>query len=754
MDAASQEKFRQRILAAAEAYDARLESDLNRYRSQRAWKVMLAVRKAYALAVRGGFRGWFRLLGWAFGGLVGRPLDLESEDLRFPSVAEYLPEELFSPAAERRSHSPVADQRRHDVLVFPVIDYDFRFQRPQQIAAAFARQGHRVFWVSPSRVVAGPEARPYQAVPIRENLWELQLRMQPMDLYRGVLTRSALDAVTQALAAVRRDFGSAPTCSMVQFPYWRQCALALRERFGDMVLCDCMDDWRHWTNPPIGPFALAEEEKLVRECDLLLVTSRELEARYLGEGLSPLLVKNAADFARFASGSDRGLLADLPRPVIGYYGAIADWFDVSLVYEAARLRPGCSFVLIGHAYRSDIGRLKSLPNVRLLGEMDYRDLPSYLREFDVCMIPFVLDGLTRAVDPVKVYEYLSQGKPVVATRLPELAGLGRSVYIAGGADEFVAQTDAALAESDPALRQERVRFAAANTWTDRVHTIADGIRSKLPLVSILIVTYNCREFLRPCLDSILRNGEYPNYEVIVVDNHSSDGTEEILSQYVPADPRIRIHVFPENLGFAGANNQAARLSRGDYLLLLNPDTIVTPGWIHRLMRVFETHPTAGIAAPVTNFSGNETKIDVDYSDLATLDRFARSNAGSHSGECFEVSVAPLLCALVRCELWLSLGGLDESFRVGTFEDDDFSLRVRRAGLKVLVAKDCFIHHFGNGSFGKLPAAESNRVFEENRARFEEKWKAPWEPHRLRPGVRSLQQERRFLPHKFRSGSRQ
>jgi hypothetical protein len=117
----------------------------------------------------------------------------------------------------------------------------------------------------------------------------------------------------------------------------------------------------------------------------------------------------------------------------------------------------------------------------------------------------------------------------------------------------------------------------------------------------------------------------------------------------------------------------------------------------------------------------------------------------------DIPVAPLLCGAVPRRLWFELGGLDEHFGVGMFEDDDFSLRGRKAGYQVVAAGACFIHHFGYGPFAKLPSQESIRILEENRSRFETKWGHAWTGHRLRPGVRSLQEDRRFTPSEFLNG---
>jgi hypothetical protein len=108
-----------------------------------------------------------------------------------------------------------------------------------------------------------------------------------------------------------------------------------------------------------------------------------------------------------------------------------------------------------------------------------------------------MNRLTKAVDPVKVYEYLSQGKPVVSAKLPELEPLSELLYFAEGPEEFSSQIDRALAERDTTLQQKRIDFAAENTWKDRFDTLDSAIRATYPLVSILVVTYNTREYLGP-----------------------------------------------------------------------------------------------------------------------------------------------------------------------------------------------------------------------------------------------------------------
>jgi polysaccharide pyruvyl transferase CsaB len=742
------------VLRGLDRFSRRLAGDLDVYRSQRAWKAMLLLRQGYTLWRE---RGLAPLLGRAFSLPFRGAGPLDPYDLRFPDVWDYLPAAFHrAPAGPRAADAPPPVEARYDIVVLPVFDFEFRFQRPQQLAAEFARRGHRVFWVSPARCLPPDGSESFRLVPLRDRLWEVQLRGTPPDLYGGGPDPERAAHTAAMLGALYRDQHIAASAVFVQFPYWAETALRLRAESGARILYDCMDDWRNWTaEPRISAFNLAEEQRLAAACDVLSASSRELQERELAAGRQALLVRNGADFAAFSSPRPGDVLADVPRPVIGYYGAIANWFDLELLEAAAAARPGYSFVLIGQVHQVDVSRLARLPNVRFLGEKNYRDLPRYLAGFDVCLIPFRVNRLTRAVDPVKLYEYLSQGKPVVATAMGELPPDPDLVVTAGSREEFLAALDRGVAERDDpeagGRRARRIAYAQANTWSARADILEDALRDAFPLVSILIVTYNCEEFLGPCLDSIVRNSAWPNYEVIVLDNRSTDATAAVAERHAAADPRIHFIAHPENAGFAGGNNRAAAAARGEFLVFLNPDTIVTPGWIHRLVRHFAAEPKLGALAAVTNFSGNETKIDFRYSNAAEMERFALELAGSRRGERREVPVAPLYAVMVPRNVWEQVGELDAGYQVGMFEDDDFSVRVRRAGFRVAAAEDCFIHHFGNGSFGKLPQGEALRVFEANRRRFEDKWGTPWRPHTLRPGVRPLDAEVRFEPAAFVAG---
>jgi GT2 family glycosyltransferase/peptidoglycan/xylan/chitin deacetylase (PgdA/CDA1 family)/glycosyltransferase involved in cell wall biosynthesis len=734
------EHVRRETAIGVRAFRQQFEAVLAAHRRDRAWRLMLQLRKAHRLVSGRSVAAFARWLPQ----IATEPAAaLVSYERGFPALDTYVPPELAvpfdgeAPQAGARLPRAVGRQTTYDVIMMPVFEYDFRVQRPQHLALQFAASGHRVFWISPSRRPVD-EQRPFEAVQLRENLWEVHLAGARPDIYSGELDEDTTREIVGSLGCVYREWAIAENAVIVQLPFWRSVGVALRDEFGARLVFDCMDDWE--AMPGLSEFNRREEPRLVEACDLLVLSARRLEAKYAERARRSVVAPNAADYAFFAAQSPvHADLGRLPRPVVGYVGAIAGWFDYDLYYRVAVSRPQYTFVFVGalglerHVLGTEIARFRSLPNVHLLGHRPYADLPAYVAGFDVCTIPFILDEVTRATDPVKVYEYLSAGKPVVATPMPELDDRSALIYTGATPDEFASAIDRALAADDTDLRHRRREYASAQTWTRRVQTIDAAVRHAYPLVSVLIVTHNSHEFVEPCLQSVFRNRSYPRMEVLVVDNGSTDDTPALLAQQT-GTLDLRTILLPENRGFAAANNLAAREALGEYLILLNVDTVVTPGWIERLVRHTRRDPSIGLVVPVTNWAGNEAKIDVVYTNLREMEEFALARARDCMGDALDLPVAPLFCTLIPRHVWRTVGELDEGFEIGMFEDDDYSVRVRREGLRVVTAEDCFIHHFGRGSFAKLPPERYQQVFERNLQRFRGKW-GNWTPHRNRPGVR-------------------
>ena len=242
-------------------------------------------------------------------------------------------------------------------------------------------------------------------------------------------------------------------------------------------------------------------------------------------------------------------------------------------------------------------------------------------------------------------------------------------------------------------------------------------------------------FTRMAVESVLACTEYPDYELIVVDNASTDGTPEYLRAVAERNPHVRIVLNAENAGFARACNQGMAVAAGEVLVLLNDDTLVTPGWLPRLIAPLRDSRT-GLSGAVTNRIGNEAEIPVSYSTWGGLLEFAAERGRTHAGQVFDISVLTMFCLALRRDAWQRIGPLDQRFEIGMLEDDDYSRRAREAGYRLVCAEDAFVHHFGETSFGKLvPTGRYGEILEENKRRFEEKWGEPWQPYERRPDPR-------------------
>ena len=242
-----------------------------------------------------------------------------------------------------------------------------------------------------------------------------------------------------------------------------------------------------------------------------------------------------------------------------------------------------------------------------------------------------------------------------------------------------------------------------------------------PRISVVVVTYDNRDLTRLCLESLFARTEWPSLEVLVVDNGSSDGTPEFLSELARRHGNLRVLALGENRGFPAACNVALAEASGDPLVLLNNDTVLTRGWLTALHRHLAARPRLGLIGPVTNAIANEARVEVGYSDLGGLPAWAARWVRAHDSETFPISMLAFFCVAIRRAAFESVGPLDERFGLGLFEDGDYNRRARAKGWEVFCARDSFVHHWQNASFRRLGKDAYLALYEENRKKYEEKW---------------------------------
>ncbi len=246
-------------------------------------------------------------------------------------------------------------------------------------------------------------------------------------------------------------------------------------------------------------------------------------------------------------------------------------------------------------------------------------------------------------------------------------------------------------------------------------------RDSPSLTSIVIVTHNQISYTKECLESIRMRTNVP-FELIVVDNGSTDQTVE----YLRGCADVRLIENTENRGFPAAANQGIAVASGDQILLLNNDTLVTTGWLTRMLDALHSSDAVGLVGPLSNNISGQQQIEVSYDDLAQLDGFAWDLSQRQRNVRIPTDRLVGFCFLFKREVLDSIGLLDEQFGVGNFEDDDFCRRAADAGYKCLIATDSFVHHFGSVTF-KASGVDFGSLLRTNQEKYDQKW-GPQQPH--------------------------
>jgi glycosyltransferase involved in cell wall biosynthesis len=249
-------------------------------------------------------------------------------------------------------------------------------------------------------------------------------------------------------------------------------------RFGEeKTVYYCVDDHAAFTGYNRDQ-VLRDEEELCRRADLVVTTSTALQEAKSPLNPNTILVPHGVDYEHFARALGDDLtepadVAKIPHPRLGFFGLLRDWVDLDLLAKVARRRPEWHFVLIGDA-TFDVGPYRRLANMHFLGRRPYADLPAYCKSFDVGLIPFKLNELTRAVNPIKLREYLAAGLPVVSTPLPEVLACNGYAHTAQGPDNFLTAIDSALSTNHYQLTTSSSAMSR-ETWPAKVEAICTAL---------------------------------------------------------------------------------------------------------------------------------------------------------------------------------------------------------------------------------------------------------------------------------------
>ena len=241
--------------------------------------------------------------------------------------------------------------------------------------------------------------------------------------------------------------------------------------------------------------------------------------------------------------------------------------------------------------------------------------------------------------------------------------------------------------------------------------------------SVIIPCFNQVAYTRLCVAALAQHTRGP-WELIAVDNGSTDETAAYLAGVRDAAPfPVKILTNAENRGFPAACNQGLAAAGGDYLVLLNNDAVVTDAWLDQLAALADAEPTIGMTGPMSNcVTAPQLVPDATYTGLDEMHRFAARWRRDHRGKWLKAPKLSGFCLLLKRRVFEAIGPLDERFGLGFYDDDDLTLRARRAGFDLAVALDLFVHHFGSRTFAGA-GVDTRALLAENGSRFAAKWGA-------------------------------
>ncbi|EZH65020.1 hypothetical protein DH09_15335 [Bacillaceae bacterium JMAK1] len=239
------------------------------------------------------------------------------------------------------------------------------------------------------------------------------------------------------------------------------------------------------------------------------------------------------------------------------------------------------------------------------------------------------------------------------------------------------------------------------------------------ITSIVVLTYNELDKTKQCIDSLYEHTKRDDYELIIVDNGSSDGTKayiQSLSDVIFIDNET-------NQGFAKGCNQGLKASSGTDVLFLNNDTVLTPNWLEPMRKALHESDQVAMVGPMSNYVSGAQLISVDYEVIEQLDEFSIKHCNQYKGETKRVLRLVGFCLLVKKHLLDEIGGFDERYTMGSFEDDDLSTQMFTKGYELKIVQDSFVHHHGHATFQANQDIDIYDLYIRNKQTFIDKWGA-------------------------------
>ena len=412
-----------------------------------------------------------------------------------------------------------------------------------------------------------------------------------------------------------------------------------------------------------------------------LVKQLEEYAKEINENKKMLYLANAVDDEVFSPMVNYDKPKDLKigEKTLIYYGSLwGSWFDWDLIKKLALKHPEYSFNMIGDT-QNILDLMKTLPkNIYFLGLKKQADLPAYLKYSDYAMIPFKIDEIGEYVSPLKIFEYISMGKRVLCTKLPDIEGYPNT-FLGNTAEEWEKYIEQDIAVDKISASE----FILNNNWFSRVISLIEEVYpqnvKKCPdeyykNISIVVLNHNNLNVIGKCIDSLLMFNERYRYEIIVVDNASSDGSYEYLEKRYKG--KINLVKNKKN-GCSSGRNLGVKNAKGQFILFLDSDQwVMNEYFLDSYFDVLKQKKNVGLigwAAGWFNDQSESYRVVDSYPN-----RYMYPNALARS----DIGYLGAGGMLISKKLFAKIKGFDVHYDPTCYEDTDLSLKVRNAGYEI------------------------------------------------------------------------
>ncbi|MFZ3102343.1 MAG: glycosyltransferase [Desulfitobacteriaceae bacterium] len=365
------------------------------------------------------------------------------------------------------------------IICFGAAEWSGMWARAQQLMTRFAAIDYQILYIDPPITWLSPIKNPAYwkqrvfNVPRLEEVSPGIFVYTPLPLLPFANLKPWLNKLNQLLLgrALKKVLAKLKFVKPILWTYLPNNIDILKHISHAQLIYDCADEHASFPGFVKAEVVLDMEYRLLNQAEIVFVSAQELYNRKGAHCQNIHLINNGADFEHFSKALSEELdfpefIASLPKPIVGYIGALSAWLDLELIKALALAYPKWSIVMVG-PQDVDLTELRALGNIYFVGPKSYGILPSYLKSFDLCLIPFKINDLTVNVNPVKLYEYLAAGKPVLATALPEVLNFSDYVAIANNKEDFVVLAAQEIAKDNSQKIQSRLDIAYANSWNIR-----------------------------------------------------------------------------------------------------------------------------------------------------------------------------------------------------------------------------------------------------------------------------------------------